>query len=131
MTLSIRFNSCSSLSKLVDNLAKEGRSKFPHVTSVYSDREKINLLVCKAVYPYEYIDSVAKFNETVLPSRSTFYSSLTDEHISLEDYQHAQNVWETFDIENLGEYHDLYLISDLLLLADVLQYNTIQFLLST
>ena len=111
----------SSLAKLVDNLAKEGPSKFPHVSNVFSDQEKIDLLLRKGVYPYEYIDSFDRFEETSLPSKSAFYSSLTDESISSEDYQHAQNVWDIFDIKNLGEYHDLYLQSDVLLLADVFE----------
>ena len=111
----------SSLAKLVDNLAKEGPSKFPHVTKVFSNQEKADLLLRKGVYPYEYVDSFDRFEETSLPPKSAFYSSLMDDHISLEDYQHAQNVWEIFDMQNLGDYHDLYLQSDVLLLADVFE----------
>ena len=60
------------------------------------------------------MDSFSKFNETNLPD-SHFYSLLTDEHISDDQYRHAKNVWDTFKIKNLGEYHDLYLESDVLL----------------
>jgi hypothetical protein len=67
------------------------------------------------------MDSHKKFNETVLPSRQAFYNSLAEEHISEEDYNHAQQVWESFDVENLGQYHDLYMVTDTLLLADVFE----------
>ena len=73
----------------------------------------------KGVYPYEYMDSWEKFDETALPPKKDFYSNLNLEDISDEDYAHAQKVWDVFKIKNLGEYHDLYVQSDTLLLADV------------
>ena len=79
------------------------------------------LLLKKGVYPYEYMDSWQRFDETQLPPIDKFYSSLSDESISQEDYEHAQNVWRTFGCKNLGEYHDLYLRTDVLLLADVFE----------
>ena len=81
----------------------------------------INLLLQKGVYPYEYMDSFDRFKETELPPIGKFYSSLSDESISKKDYQHAQEVWKTFNCENLGDYHDLYLKTDVTLLADVFQ----------
>ena len=75
----------------------------------------------KGVYPYDYMDSTSKFNDTQLPNREHFYSLLTDENISEDDYQHAKDVWNTFNLKNMGEYHDLYLKSDILLLNDVFQ----------
>ena len=75
----------------------------------------------KGVYPYDYMDSFTKFNDTQLPGREDFYSLLTDEDISDEDYSHAQDVWNTFRMKNMGEYHDLYLKSDKLLLTDVFE----------
>ena len=74
----------------------------------------------KGVYPYDYMDSFKKFKEQ-LPSKEEFYSILNDKHISAEDYKHAQNVWNTFNLKNMGEYHDLYLASYILLLADVFE----------
>ena len=77
------------------------------------------MLLRKRVYPYEYMDSWEKINETVLPAKKAFYSNLNLEDISDEDYLHAQKVWDVFKINNLGEYHNLYVQSDTLLLADV------------
>ena len=67
------------------------------------------------------MDSFERFEETQLPPKEKFYSSLTDESISDSDYQHAQEVWATFNCKNLKDYHDVYLGSDVLLLADVFE----------
>ena len=77
------------------------------------------MLLRKGVYPYEYMDSWEKFDETTLPPKEAFYSNLNLEDISDEDYAHAQKVWGAFEINNLDEYHDLYVQSDTLLHADV------------
>ena len=79
------------------------------------------ILLRKGVYPYEYIDEWDKFNEKVLPGKESFYSNLTLENISEIDYAHANNVFKKFNINNLGEYHDLYVRSDTLLLADIFE----------
>ena len=85
------------------------------------DLNKFSLLLRKGVHPYEYMDSEEKFNETKLPDKESFYSELNKEGITDEDYVHAQKVWDTFNIQNLGEYHDLYVQSDTLQLADVFE----------
>ena len=69
----------------------------------------------KEVYPYEYIDNWERFNETLLPSKESFYSNLNMENIDDIDYRHGNNVFKRFKIKNLGEYHDLYVQSDTLL----------------
>ena len=113
----------SSLEKLVNNLAKEGSSKFYHLKKhMPQDEDKfVDLLLRKGVYPYDYMDKAEKVEETQLPSKEAFYSQLRDEEISDNDYTHAQNVYTAFNLRNLGEYHDLYLKSDVLLLADVFE----------
>ena len=73
----------------------------------------------KGVSPYEYMDSWENFNETSLPNKEFFYSELNKEDITDKDYAHAQKVWKVFEMKNLVEYHDLYVPSDTLLLADV------------
>ena len=86
-----------------------------------NDLNKFLILLRKAVYPYEYMDDWNKFNEKVLPSKESFYSNLTLENITKTDYAHANNVFKKFNINNLGEYHDLYVRSDTLLLADIFE----------
>ena len=75
----------------------------------------------KGVYPYEYMDNWERFNETSLPSKESFYSNLNMENIEDIDYRHGNNVFNKFRLNNLGEYHDLYVQSDTLLLADVFE----------
>ena len=67
------------------------------------------------------MNSFKKLNETKLPSKSKFFSSLKDKNISEKDYEKAKNIWNTFEIKTLGEYHDLYLKTDVLLLCDVFE----------
>ena len=82
--------------------------------------ERFQLVTRKGVYPYEYFDNFKKFEETALPKATDFYSSLTGETISNEDYVHALKVFETFEMSNLWDYHNLYLLTDVLLLSDIL-----------
>ena len=82
---------------------------------------KFILLLRKGVYPYEYMDNWERFNETSLPNKESFYSNLNKENIDDIDYRHGNNVFKRFKLKNLGEYHDLYVQSDTLLLADVFE----------
>ncbi|EZA51551.1 hypothetical protein X777_09760 [Ooceraea biroi] len=108
----------SSLDKLVSFLNKNKlkmlRSEFAHLST-----DDFALLTRKGVFPYEYVDCAEKLEDTRLPPRESFYSFLTSETVSESDYAHAVNVWQRFDIKTLGEYSDLYLKTDVLLLADV------------
>ena len=76
------------------------------------------MLLQKGVYPYEYMDSWEKFGETSLPPKKDFYSELILEDISDSDYEHAEKVFKRY-CKNMGDYHDLYVPIDTLLLADV------------
>ena len=82
---------------------------------------KFILLLRKGVYPYEYMDSWERFNEISLPSKEYFYSHLNMEDIDDIDYRRGNNVFKVFKLDNLGDYHDLYVKSDTLLLADVFE----------
>ena len=75
----------------------------------------------KIVYPYEYIHDWEKFNETTLPEKEEFYSNLNIEEITDTDYMHVNIACKDYEIKNVGEYHDLYIKSDTLLLADVFE----------
>ena len=86
-----------------------------------NDLNKFILLLRKGVYPYEYMDNWERFDETSLPDKESFYSSLNIENIDNIDYRHGNNVFKKFKLKNLGEYHDLYVQSDTLLLPDVFE----------
>ena len=87
---------------------------------IYSG-EKRDLLLRKGVYPYDWVDSIDKFSETQLPPIEMFYSKLCDEGISDEDYLHAQKVWKVFNCQTFRDYHNIYNVSDVLILADVFE----------
>ena len=106
----------TSLANLVLNLQP---TDFKNLNRVI--KENTSLLTRKGCYPYDYVSSIDILKETKLPSKDLFYSKLYDEHISEEDYQHAIKVWDTFNCKTLKDYHDLYLKSDVLLLADVFE----------
>ena len=82
---------------------------------------KFILLLRKGVYPYEYMDNWERFDETSLSNKESFYSSLNIENIDDIDHRHGNNVFKRFKLKNLGEYHDLYVQSNTLLLADVFE----------
>ena len=115
--LKYKCKECNDISaKSVDDL----KEKLPRTYKFCNDNiNKLVLLLRKGVYPYEYIDSWEKFNEISLPRKKYFYSELNLEDISDKDYLYAQKVWKEFEIRNLDEYHDLYVQTDTLLLADV------------
>ena len=73
------------------------------------------------MYPYEYLNSLKKFSEDKLPDRSKFFSSLKDVCISEKDYLKANNIWNEFKMNTMGDYNDLYLKTDVLLLANVFE----------
>ena len=106
----------SSLDSLTKNLVRGGKKLFGFED--YSELQ-YDLLTRKGVYPYEYVNSWDRFNETQLPPISAFYSNLNMSSISEEDNQHAQRVWKEFGIRDLGDYHDLYLRTDVVLPVNV------------
>ena len=107
----------SSLQSLVKNLM---RKDFKYLSEEFSG-VFLKLVKQKGVYPYEYVDSFKRFSEDKLPNRCNFFSSLKGKCFSRTDYDRAINIWDVFKIKTLGEYHDLYLKTDVLLLTDVFQ----------
>ena len=110
----------SSLDKLTKGLGKDDFKNLDLMTTHYT-REQQEMTKQKGVYPYEYMDGFDKLEETDLPPKSRFFSSLTNENISDADYGRAQDVWNTFNMKTMRDYHDLYLKTDVLLLADVME----------
>ncbi|GFV51050.1 uncharacterized protein TNCV_4743271 [Trichonephila clavipes] len=107
----------SSLEKLVINLKSD---QFRNIKSFISE-DKVTLLMRKGCFPYDYVSGPEKLNETCLPPKEKFYNRLNDEYITDNDYQHANHVWNAFNIKTLGEYSDLYVKTDVLILSDIFE----------
>ena len=108
----------SSLEKLVSYMNK---NDFKIMNKFYVNKTKRNLLLRKEVLPYDYLKSFECMEEIKLPPKDAFFSKLKNEDISNEDYAHAQNVWNIFNLETFGDYVELYLETDVLLLADIFE----------
>ena len=122
--------------KSLDSLVKTlGEDQFktltsqmiPQIPKETTDRKRkhdriksLELLKRKGVFPYEHMTDFSKLSETSLPSKEAFYSQLNESGISDKDYDHAKKVWSTFNCKTMRDYHDLYLKTDVLLLADVM-----------
>ena len=106
----------TSLANLVSNLQPDD---FINTKEIF--KENVELLTRTGVYPCDYITSIETLSETHLPPKEEFYSKLNDEGLTDSDYQHAINVWNKFQCQTIRDYHDLYLKSDVLLLADVFE----------
>ena len=96
-----------------------------HLREFYKEEEVFKLMRREGVYPYEYMDSWKKFEETSLPPKDAFYSRLNMRGISDQDHEHAKQVWNIITPEHenitLGDYYDVYLAVDVLLLTDVFE----------
>ena len=97
------------------------KKNFNHTIWFLACDEKFHLMIRKGVYPYEYMDGWEKFEEAGLPPKDAFYSGLNMKGISDQDYEHAQQVWNTMEKKTLGWYQDTYWKTDVLLLADVFE----------
>ena len=113
----------SSLSQLVVDLKQGGLDKFKKVSEEFGyDVELTELMTRKGIYPYSFMDSYDKFDiDPLTLIKSNFRSDLTGEDISDEDFEFYKEICNKFNIKTLGEYHDLYLKSDVLLLSDVFE----------
>ena len=119
----------SSLDKLVQNALGKNKdySIMKNLRHYYNgkwghlDEEAFKMLTRKGVYPYSYMNTFSRFEETSLPPRDAFYNDLTNQHIKDEDYDFIHKLWNKFQLKNLGELHNLYVETDVYLLADVFE----------
>lgn len=102
-----------SLDSLVKNLGQ--------LKTLESEMGTNKLLKKKGVFSYEYMTGFDKLQENKLPSKKEFNSKLSNTDISDENYEHAKKVWKEFECKTMRDYHDLYLKTDLLLFADVME----------
>ena len=105
----------SSLDKLVNNL-----NEFKYLNKDFKGN-KLEFIKKKGIYLYEYMGKFKKFKEDKSPNKECFFNSLKNCSISDKAYQMAIDIWNIYNIKNLGEYHDLYLKTDVLLLCDVFE----------
>ena len=120
----------ASLDKLVklnkfDNSDKikdwQNNFRYTKTNPYIKSKTDLDLLTDKGIYPYDYMNSFDKFDDEQLPSKKDFHSHLYEEDITDKDYKRANIIWKHFNIKNLGEYHDLYLMTDVYLLTDVFE----------
>ena len=115
----------TSIDKLSENLSKDcktiedKRKAFKNVSEQFPDDVEFELMIKKGIYPYDYIDKYNRLYETKLPRQEAFYSQLYNSECSNDDYERAKLVWRTFDCKTMMDYHNLYLVTDVLLLADI------------
>ncbi|CAH1115853.1 unnamed protein product [Psylliodes chrysocephalus] len=108
----------SSLDKLASYLPEH-----PNLKSQFQElpEDQFNLLTKKGIMPYDYIDSFDRFGETSLPHIDKFFNKLEDRPCPRRLYLRAKHVWNKFGCKDLGQYVDLYMKTDIMLLADVFE----------
>ena len=114
----VRLNKYEGNEKITD---WDTHFRYTSTNPYIKSKTDLNLLTDKGVYPYDYMNSWEQFDEIKLPRKEDFYSQLYEEGITDKDYARANIVWKHFNIKNLGEYHDLYLMTDVYLLTDVFE----------
>ena len=111
-------DSMQCLSCGLDKLAEQlSNDQFKHFRVAYPDHWK--LLAKNGIYCYDCMSSMEWFDKRSLPSKEHFVNKLYDKHVSDEQYAYAENVWKTLKCSTMKDYHNHYLITDILLLADV------------
>ena len=110
----------SSLDDLVRNLRSKGDHLFPLLREMFREDDKFQACLQKMIYPYMYMDSFKKFDEKI-PGPDKFYNDLTEEDLEEKEYQRLLYVCKLFNVQTMGQLHDLYLMIDVLLLASVFE----------
>ena len=107
----------ASLSAQVDSLVRS-KHNFPILQQFFPDKRHMELLCQKQILPYSYFDCEEKFEEKEIPPIECFYNDLTGEHLSETNYEHVKKMFNVLGLKTLGEYHDTYLLLDVILLAE-------------
>lgn len=111
----------ASLAELVKTIKDKGEEYFTNVSSIIQDTEKRKCLYQKGIFPYSWLNSIEKLKQKYLPSKECFFNDLSNESISEKDYTFATKVWELFECKTMQDYMEIYLLADVLLLADVFE----------
>jgi hypothetical protein len=104
---------------LVDNLKLHSVDDLVHTKRHFGDQ--FHLVTGKGIFPYEYMTDLCKLDDNRLPPIEAFYSSLTKSGVTEAEYTHAQRVWTAFNMTSMRDYQNVYVTSDVLLLADVFE----------
>jgi hypothetical protein len=115
----------ASLDNLANNFNIESfKHTINHLNNKYShlNINDLNLIFRKGVFPYEYLDSFDKLNDTKLPNKRSFYSSIKGKHISQKNYNRAEKVFKLLGCNNLKDYLEVYLSIDVFLLTDIFEH---------
>ena len=113
-----------SLERLIEDMKKDNNPNlFTNFNNFFANRtqEQRDMLLRKGVFPYEFFNSPEKLNFVGVPDKNSFYSHLNEKHISQEDYEHVKKVYNSFNITKFGDYMELYLWCDVMLLADMFE----------
>ena len=114
----IKYDCLSCIKDYSNKIDEELKKRYKNTFKFSNNDTNKFILLLKGVYPYEYRDEREKFSEKT-PVKEKLYTNLNMEDMTDGDYMHAKRVSKDFEIKDFGEYHDLYLKTDTLLLADV------------
>ena len=110
-----------SLAILVQYLMDKGPDHFVYVNKFIKDDEQRELLKQKGIFPYNYMKDVRVLRKKHLPKKEEFFNDLTCQHITKDEYDFAQKVWDRFSCKTFQDYMEIYLLADCLLLCDVFE----------
>ena len=110
-----------SLAVLVQNLMDKGPDHFVYINKFIKDDEQRELLKQKGIFPYNYMKDVRVLRKKHLPKKEEFFNDLTCQHITKDEYDFAQKVWDRFSCKTFQDYMEIYLLADCLLLCDVFE----------
>lgn len=102
-------------------LKSTGEHHFYQFNDFFTSKRHRKLLLQKGVYPYAFVTDPSKFSVIEIPPQHEFYNTISNRYVSDEKYEHAKEVWREMKIKTMGEYHDLYVLCDVLLLSDVFE----------